>query len=155
MLKFKKMKKLFVAALLVVGMATFAQEQRGERKEKFTPEQRVDFQLKKMKADLNLDDKQAEQVKALLAQEAKKREAKRAEMEAKRAEQARPSKEEMEARKAEMKANQEAMKAEMKKILTADQYTKWEQKQEERKDKMIDRMKDKKKKRAESGDNEK
>jgi len=28
-------------------MTTFAQEPRGERKEKFTPEQRVDFQLKK------------------------------------------------------------------------------------------------------------
>lgn len=149
------MKKLFVAALLVVGMATFAQEQKAERKEKFTPEQRVDFQIKKMKADLNLDEKQAEQVKALLTQEAKKREAKRAEMEAKRAEKARPSKEETEARKAELKANQEAMKAEMKKILTADQYTKWEQKQEERKEKMIERMKDKKKKRAELEDNDK
>lgn len=149
------MKKLFLVALLVVGMTTFAQEQRGERKERFTPEQRVDFQIKKMTKDLNLDEKQAEQVKVLLTQEAKKREAKRAEMEAKKAEQARPSKEEMEARKSEMKANQEAMKAEMKKILSADQYTKWEQKQEERKDKMVERMKDKKKKRGESEDNEK
>ena len=138
------MKKLFLVALLVVGMTTFAQEPRGERKEKFTPEQRVDFQLKKMTKDLNLDSKQAEQVKALLTEEAKKRELKRAEMEARKAEQTKPSKEEMETRKAEMKANKEAMKAEMKKILTADQYSKWEQKMEERKDKMIEKVKERK-----------
>jgi len=33
----------------------------------------------------------------------------------------------------EMKANQEAMKAEMKKILTDEQYTKWEQNRAEKK----------------------
>lgn len=137
------MKKLVLMALLVVGITTFAQEKREERKEKLTPEQRADFQVKKMTKDLNLTDKQAEQVKVLVAKEVEKREAKRAEMEAKRAEQTKPSKEEMEARKTEMKASQEAMKAEMKKILTADQYKKWEQKLEERKDKMVERMKEK------------
>jgi hypothetical protein len=125
-------------------MTTFAQEPRGEGKEKFTPEQRVDFQLKKMTKDLNLDSKQVEQVKALLTEEAKKRELKRAEMKARKAEQTKPSKEEMETRKAEMKASQEAIKAEMKKILTADQYTRWEQKQEERKEKMIEKIKERK-----------
>jgi len=65
-------------------------------------------------------------------------------MEARKAEQIKPSKEEMETRKAEMKANKEAMKAEMKKILTADQYSKWEQKMEERKDKMIEKVKERK-----------
>lgn len=136
------MKKLVLMALLVVGITTFAQEKREERKEKLTPEQRADFQVKKMTKDLNLNDKQAEQVKVLVAKEVEKREVKRAEMEAKRAEQTKPSKEEMEVRKTEMKASQEAMKAEMKKILTADQYTKWEQKLEERKDKMVERVKE-------------
>ena len=136
------MKKLVLMAFLVVGITTFAQEKKEERKEKFTPEQRVDFQVKKMTKDLNLNDKQAEQVKALVAKEVEKREAKKAEMEAKRTEQTKPSKEEKEARRTEMKANQEAMKAEMKKILTAEQYTKWEQKQEERKEKMMERIKE-------------
>lgn len=138
------MKKLILVALLVVGITTFAQEKREERKEKFTPEQRVDFQVKKMTKNLNLDSKQAEQVKALLTEEAKKRELKRAEMEARKAEQTKPTKDEIEAKKAEMKTNKEAIKTEMKKILTADQYTKWEQKMEERKDKMIEKLKERK-----------
>lgn len=149
------MKKLFFVALVFVGMTTFAQRPRGERKEKLTPEQRVDFQVKKMTKDLNLNDKQAEQVKALVSKEVEKREAKRAEMEAKKAEQAKPTKEEMEAKMTEMKANQEAMKAEMKKILTDEQYTKWEQNREEKKEKLVERMKEKKKKRLETEDNDK
>lgn len=139
------MRKLFLMALLVVGTTTFAQRPRGEKNEKLTPEQRVDFQLKKMTKDLNLTDKQTEQVKALISKEVEKREARRAEMKAKREEQVKPSKEEMEARKAKMKANQDEMKSEMKKILTADQYAKWEQKLEERKDKIIEKMKEKRK----------
>ena len=123
------MKKLVFMALLIVGITAFAQEKREERKEKLSPEQRVNFQVKKITKDLNLNEKQIEQVKALVSKEVEKREAKRAEMEAKREGQTRPSKKEMEARKTEMKANQEAMKSEMKKILTAEQFTKWEEKQ--------------------------
>lgn len=136
------MRKLVLMAFIVVGITTFAQEKKEERKEKFTSEQRVDFQVKKITKELNLNDNQVNQVKALIAKEVEKREAKKAEMKSKRAEQTKPSKEEKEARRNEMKANQEAMKAEMKKILTADQYTKWELKQEERKEKMIERLKE-------------
>jgi Spy/CpxP family protein refolding chaperone len=137
------MKKLILVALLVVGITTFAQVKSEERKEKFTPEQRVDFQVKKMTKDLNLNEKQAEQIKALITKEIQKRESKRAKMKAKREEQTKPSKEEMESRKTEMKASQDTTKAEMKKILTTDQYAKWELKQEERKEKMVERMKEK------------
>jgi protein CpxP len=147
------MRKLFLIALLVVGTTTFAQRPNGEKNEKLTPEQRVDFQVKKMTKDLNLTDKQAEQIKVLIAKEVEKREAKRSEMKAKKEEQGKPSKEEMEARKAEMKANQDEMKSEMKKILTADQYAKWEQKLEERKDKMIEKMKEKRKEKTKPNEN--
>ena len=136
------MRKLVLMAFIVVGITTFAQEKKEERKEKFTSEQRVDFQVKKITKELNLNDNQVNQVKALIAKEVEKREAKKAEMKSKRAEQTKPSKEEKEARRNEMKANQEAMKAEMKKILTSEQYTKWELKQEERKEKMIERLKE-------------
>lgn len=136
------MRKLVLMAFIAVGITTFAQEKKEERKEKFTSEQRVDFQVKKITKELNLNDNQVNQVKALIAKEVEKREAKKAEMKSKRAEQTKPSKEEKEARRNEMKANQEAMKAEMKKILTAEQYTKWELKQEERKEKMIERLKE-------------
>ncbi|MBY0487122.1 MAG: hypothetical protein K2P85_08075, partial [Flavobacteriaceae bacterium] len=109
------MKKLFLVALLVVGLTTFAQEKRGDRREQLTPEQRVDFQVKKLTKDLSLDEKQEKEVRVLVAKEVEKREAKRAEMKAKKAEmieKAKPSKEELEARRAEMQKEQASMKAE-------------------------------------------
>ena len=62
------MKKLFVLALLVVGLTTFAQEKgkRGDFKE-MTPEQRTEMQVKKMTKDLDLNEKQQKEVKELLA----------------------------------------------------------------------------------------
>jgi len=142
------MKNVFLLALLVVGFTTFAQGRRGERTEKLSTEEKVELQVKRLTNDLSLNEKQAQDVKVLMTKEVTKREAKRAEMKALKEEReqlARPTKEEMEARKAEMKKEQEVMKAEMKKILTADQYTKWEQKQEDRKEKVIEKIKDKKK----------
>ena len=150
------MKKVFLLALLVVGFTTFAQGKRGERKEKLSTEERVELHIKKLTTDLSLNEKQAQEVKALMAKQAEKREAKRAEMKAlkeERAQQARPSKEEMAAKKAEMQKEQEALKAEMKKILTAEQYTKWDQKREDRKEKVIEKMKDKKKRGQKAEDN--
>ena len=59
------MKKVFLAVLLVVGLTTFAQEKEG-RKEKLTPEQKVDFQVKRMTKDLDLNEKQAKEVRVLV-----------------------------------------------------------------------------------------
>ena len=73
------MKKVFLAALLFVGITTFAQKKR-EQREKLTPEQRVELQAKKMKLDLDLNDKQVADVKKLLLEQAKKREAKKEEI---------------------------------------------------------------------------
>ena len=130
------MKKLLVAALLVVGMTTFAQEKMGDQKEKLTPEQRVESQVKRMTKDLTLNDKQVQDVRGLVAKEVEKREANRTEMEAKRASGVKPSKEDMLARKAKFQEDQVAMDASMKKILTPEQYAKWLQKNQERKEKM-------------------
>ena len=55
------MKKLLVAALLVVGMTTFAQEEVKEQKAQLTPEQRVESQVKRMTKDLTLNEKQAQE----------------------------------------------------------------------------------------------
>lgn len=146
------MKKLIVVALLVVGMTTFAQEgrKRGEGKEKLPPEQRVEKQIEKMTKELSLNEKQTAQVKELLTKENAEREAKRAEMEAKKADGTKPTPEERKAMKEKMDAKIATHKAEMKKILTADQYTKWEQNFEEKKSKMkekiMERRSEKKKK---------
>lgn len=147
------MKKVILVALLVVGMTAFAQGKRGkfQDREKVAPEQRVEKQVEKMTADLSLNDKQAAQIKELLTKENVERESKRAEMQAKRAEGAKPSQEERDAMKEKMDEKINAHKAEMKKILTTDQYAKWEKNMEQRKEKMQDNMQDRmknKKKRA-------
>jgi protein CpxP len=83
--------------------------------------------------DLYLNQKQQDEIKSLLKKEAKEMEVTREKM--------KPNKSEGEKLSADEKFNiqsksldkQIAMKAEMKKILTAEQYIKWEAKQKNRK----------------------
>jgi len=138
------MKKLILSALLIVGITAFAQEGRkpGSGKNKMTTEQRVDFQLKKMTKDLDLNEKQAADVKALVTKQVQKMEEKRAQIRA-----------DKQKDRAEMKANmekeKELMSAEMKKILTADQYAKWEKLRDEKRQKMEERIQDRMEERKE------
>ncbi len=130
------MKKLLVAALLVVGMTTFAQEQVKEQKAPMTTEQKVESQVKKMTKELNLNDKQVQEIKTIVAKEVAMKAAAKADMEARKASGVKLPKEEVKARKAKSQDDEIAMDANMKKILNADQYAKWAQKQQERKEKM-------------------
>jgi hypothetical protein len=125
------MKKVIVAVLLVVGMTTFAQE-RGEKRERLTPEQKVELQIKKLKLDLDLNDKQTADIKKIVVEQVKKRDAKRTEFDTKRAKDVKPTPEEMFQNKSQMLDEQIAMKAEMKKILNAEQYEKWQKIQAEK-----------------------
>ena len=142
--KFKnyKMKKVIVAALLVVGMTAFAQEKEGRRagREKLTAEQKVDFQVKKMTKDLDLNEKQVNEVKVLVTKEVQKREAKRTEMQNLKAK----KRAEM---KVQMEAEQVAISADMKKILTAEQYAKWEKIRDERKENFKEKVAERREKR--------
>lgn len=142
------MKKLFVIAILLVGFLTFAQEkglQKGDRKakmenrESLSPDQQAELQVKRMTLDLDLNIKQQGELKRIVLEQAKKREAKKAEWKANKEAGNSLSKDEKFAMKNQMLDEQIAMKAEIKKILTADQFAKWEAKQAERKDKMQDR----------------
>jgi Spy/CpxP family protein refolding chaperone len=121
------MKKLIVAALLVVGLTTYAQEKEGRRagKEKLTSEQKVNLQVKKMTKDLDLNEKQTKDVRALVAKQVEKREA----------------------IKAQMQAEKEAVTVEMKKILTAEQYAKWEKNRDEKIENFKEKMSERKGKR--------
>ena len=152
------MKKLVVTAILLVGFLTFAQEksvEKGERKarmekrESLTPDQQAELQVKRMTLDLDLNTKQQADVKKIVLEQTKKREAKKAEWKANKDAGKSLSKDEKFAMKNQMLDEQIAMKAEMKKILTADQFAKWEEKQAERKDKMQDRRASKGKKQKE------
>ena len=121
------MKKLIVAALLVVGLTTYAQEKEGRRagREKLTSKQKVDLQVKKMTKDLDLNEKQTKDVRALVSKQVEKREA----------------------IKIQMQAEKEAVSVEMKKILTAEQYAKWEKNREEKIENFKEKMSERKEKR--------
>ena len=107
------MKKLIIAAFLVVGVSSFAQ-QGGQR---MTTEQRVE----RLTTQLSLDTKQQEQVKQLYAEQAKNRE-----------NQTGFSREQM---MEERKKSDEKLKA----ILTPEQLKKWEANQAEMRQRMGDR----------------
>lgn len=69
------MKKLIIAALLVVSFTAFAQG--GQR---MSTEERTKAQLEKWTTELKLDAKQLEQIKPILTEQAAKNQAMRAEM---------------------------------------------------------------------------
>lgn len=143
------MKKLLIAALLFVGIASFAQDAdqkpQREQRERLTPEQRNEKQLQKLTTELSLDANQQAQVKQLLAERSAKAEKFREAREAKKDSDVKPTAAEREAFKNELKAEKDANDAKMKSILNADQYTKWHALQDKNKDKARDKMKEYKK----------
>ncbi|MFV5691384.1 hypothetical protein ACM55K_05095 [Flavobacterium sp. LT1R49] len=136
------MKKLFIAALLVVGLSAFAQDNNEMEKrpnksemEKLTPEQRNELMLKKMTLDLDLNAKQQEQMKQVIAEQTTKREAMRAE---RKANQEKNTGENFDMR-TKMMDEQIAMKGKMKIILSAEQFEKWNTEKEKQQERRGDR----------------
>jgi len=129
------MKKLFIAALLFVGVVSFAQDinqkPARDQKEKLTPEQRNEKHLQKLTSELNLDKKQQEQVKQLIAEKSAKAEKFK---DARKDSKTKPTDAEREAFKKQLTAEKVATDAKMKAILNADQYTKWTALKKDRKD---------------------
>lgn len=140
------MKKLILVVALVVGLTTFAQGKRGEGrgKDRPNPEEHVEKIVARMTSELSLDTKQQEQVKALLMDQAKTREAKRAALKSRRESGDKPSDAEIAQMKKDRADEELAAKTQMKKILSEEQYKKWtEIKKEARKD-MKGKMKSRK-----------
>ena len=134
------MKKLIIAALLVVSVSTFAQDrkerpQRGEMGN-MTPEQRSERRVERMAKDLNLDAKQQEQLKQMYADEAKEREAMMADMKNKKDKSKEKADDQRKGMQDRMKASEEKMKA----ILTPEQFTKWKSNQDKMRERMQQRM---------------
>lgn len=132
------MKKVFLALVMLVGLTALAQEKetrKGDRKN-LTAEQKVNLQVEKMTKDLDLNEKQVKDMRAFVTKEVEKREAKREEMKKLR-EQKELKRDEM---KAEMEKEQAATSTEMKKILTPEQFAKWEKMRDDRKAKVREKM---------------
>jgi hypothetical protein len=125
------MKKLFIVALLVVGMTSFAQERKARperaQMEQMTPEQKNQLHLKKMTLELDLNASQQKEMSKIIAEQSAKREARMAERKAsKDSAKKQLTADELFAKKSKMLDEQIVMKERMKKILSADQYKKWD-----------------------------
>ena len=138
------MKKLIIAAVFVLSTTAFSQQNKDQLKdvEKKSPAERVEKQLEKMTADLNLDDKQVVVVRELLTNQATKRQEKFDSYKQQKEAQAKISRDDRKLLGAEMKQNQAELKERMKAVLNADQYAKWEKNREEQRVKMIEKIKE-------------
>jgi len=132
------MKKLILVVTLLVSTLTFAQE-RSRKGEKLTPEQQTELQVKKMTLELDLDAKQQKEVKAILLEQAQKREGKIAEIKEKREKGEKLSADERFEMKNKMLDNQIEHKAQMKKILKPEQFQKFEKYIANKKEKVINK----------------
>ena len=118
------MKKIVLSAAFVI-LGTFAMAQQIPMMNKKDPaqmEQKRQEKLKMMQTELNLTNAQVAQIKALQDKKMAERQQNAPQMQAER-------KAKMEA----MKARQEQWNAEMRKILTPEQYQKWETKKKQNK----------------------
>ncbi len=120
------MRKLCLAFMvLAFAVSTFAQApHRGERRE-FKPEEMATRQADYMKKELSLNDEQYKAVYKLFLKRGEETKAQRSK--AQEGQQA-----DREARRAAMLKSREAMTTELKQILTAEQYTKYEELQQKR-----------------------
>ncbi|TDD94425.1 hypothetical protein [Flavobacterium cellulosilyticum] len=140
------MKKLIIAALLVVSVSTFAQESTGMKnksdngsREMRSPEERNEARLKKMTADLNLDANQQAQIKLIITEQTSKMEAMRAERMANK-DNAKPSKEDREAMRAKRNEEKTEMDNRIKAVLNPTQFEKYKAMEEANRAKMQERM---------------
>lgn len=134
------MKKLIVVALLFVGVTSFAQVKEGrvERadSEKMSVEQRSELRLKKLTTELDLNVSQQKEMSKIIAELEAKREVAKAARKARKEKGEKLSGDERFEMKNKMLDEQNAMKDRVKKILTPDQFLKWESDRREKREKM-------------------
>lgn len=132
------MKKMFMIAIMMIGLSSAAQErlsenkpQRSERNdvpqmEKLTPAQRQQLELKKMTLALDLNASQQKEMEKIIAEQSAKREAKIAERKTAKESKTQLTADQRFAMQNQMLDEQIATKSRVKKILNAEQFEKWE-----------------------------
>ena len=134
------MKKVLIAVLLFAGLAAFAQEQNPgtnrQGKEKFSAQQRNELMLKKMTLELGLNESQQKDMSKIIADGSAKRDAAMAERKANKDEGVKPTSDERYQMESKRLDDEIVVKDKVRKILTPDQFKKWEQMKADRKGKM-------------------
>lgn len=129
------MKKVFLILTLVLSLLTSAQEKKGAV-EKMSPEQQSILLVKKMTLSLDLNQKQQEEIKALLLERTQKKAAHQLAQKEKKEKGEKPTATEKFEKQSQLLDAQIEFKAKMKKILSEEQFKKWDAKQHNRKGKM-------------------
>jgi hypothetical protein len=138
------MKKLIVIALLSLSISGVAQEKKNrinEDRPQLTAEQQNELQVKKLTLELDLSAQQQKEIANIVAKKQLKREAMRTELKSKKAEDKKLTSDEKFVLKRNMLDEQIAHKNEMKKVLTAEQYEKWEKMSKNKMRKGMQKMK--------------
>ncbi|MDX1364435.1 MAG: DUF4890 domain-containing protein [Arenibacter latericius] len=122
------MKKLIFTVLLMIGFTAFAQNDHRKGMMDMSPEQVATLQTKKMTLALGLNDAQQAQIQKLNVENATLRMEKMKEMRAKKesGEMKKLTSEERYALRSERLDHQIAQNQQLQKILTKDQFEKWE-----------------------------
>lgn len=141
------MRKLIVATLLAISALTFAQEKmenemNTSRKGHWQNGERDEIRLNKLTSELNLNAKQQEQIKNVMAEQKAKREAFMKEKMANKETSKEPIKEEQKARSEKMKQAKASMDEKLKTILSPEQFAKWNTVKDEAKAKMKEKRKE-------------
>lgn len=131
------MKKVFLFLTLCISVLTYAQE-RNEAVEKMNAEQQTILQAKRMTLALDLSLKQQEDIKSLLLERAQKKAAHQLAQKTKKEKGEKPTASEKFEMHSQLLDAQIEFKSKMKKILSEEQFKKWE-KLRNRKGKMIDK----------------
>jgi protein CpxP len=141
------MKKLAVLALLVVGLSTYAQQERKQGRpnrdiEKMTPEQRSELRLKRVTENLGLTEKQQKEIAPILAEQQQKREKALADFKANKEKGTKPTAEEREARAKQRVDDQKALRDKLQNILSPEQMSKWDAMVERNKEKRMEKKRE-------------
>ncbi len=128
------MKKIILTLTLVLSLLTYAQERKGAV-EKMSPEQQSTLLVKRLTLSLDLNQKQQEEIKALLLERDQKKAAHQLAQKTKKEKGEKPTANEKFEKQSQLLDAQIEFKAKMKKILNEEQFKKWEAKQSNRKGK--------------------
>jgi hypothetical protein len=129
------MKKVFLILTLCISVLTYAQERNGAV-EKMNAEQQTILQVKRMTLALDLSLKQQEDIKSLLLERAQKKAAHQLAQKTKKEKGEKPTASEKFEMHSQLLDAQIEFKSKMKKILSEEQFKKWEAMQEENKEKI-------------------
>lgn len=128
------MKKILLAAILMLSLGSFAQE-KSKKGPEMSPEKKVELQVARLKIELDLNEKQTAELRNLIQEHQQKRAKQRAEMGSKKDSLQKPSPDQREQMKKNKAEDKKMFEEQLKKILSPAQVETWQKNKEARENK--------------------